>query len=131
MSSEVRWSVHGEEHEGKDDGVAFLAFLTKPELDELKVMVHLDYIYQWLLKRDSLQLMGGVDKQAAEGMNIRGDSSICIVRTPKFRKYIPHPSLCDATLPTVCSSLPCAIYTPREASSAAGLTTAVVKDGET
>ncbi|KAF8575781.1 hypothetical protein K439DRAFT_1623334 [Ramaria rubella] len=43
-SSEARWLVHDEEDKGKDDGAAFLAFLTKPKLDELKAMVHSDYI---------------------------------------------------------------------------------------
>ena len=41
--------MRGEE-EGDDDGAAFARSLTEPELDELKAMVHSDYIYSRLVE---------------------------------------------------------------------------------
>ncbi|CAG8779259.1 13609_t:CDS:2, partial [Gigaspora rosea] len=65
-----------------------------------------------------LQLLGGVHKETLEGMNLRGDINVCIVGDPstsksQFLKIHPR-----------------AIFTSGKASSAAGLTAAVVKDEE-
>jgi DNA replication licensing factor MCM6 len=71
-----------------------------------------------------LQLLGGVHKTTPEGTNeLRGDINVCIVGDPglsksQFLKYITE-------------FLPRGIYTSGKASSAAGLTAAVVKDEET
>ena len=70
-----------------------------------------------------LQLMGGVHKQTPEGMHLRGDINICIVGDPSTSK--------SQFLKYICSFLPRAVYTSGKASSAAGLTAAVVKDEET
>jgi DNA replication licensing factor MCM6 len=124
-------------------------------LDELKAMVGSDFIYSRLIdsiaptvygheiikKGLLLQLMGGVHKKTKEGMHLRGDINICIVGDPstsksQFLKYgllssrfgISHHSLVSRY---ICSFLPRAVYTSGKASSAAGLTAAVVKDEET
>src|SRR6185369_6466163 len=70
-----------------------------------------------------LQLMGGVHKVTPEGINLRGDINICIVGDPSTSK--------SQFLKYVCGFLPRAVYTSGKASSAAGLTAAVVKDEET
>jgi DNA replication licensing factor MCM6 len=70
-----------------------------------------------------LQLMGGLSKSTPEGMQLRGDINICIVGDPSTSK--------SQFLKYVCSFLPRAVYTSGKASSAAGLTAAVVKDEET
>ncbi|KAF8522892.1 MCM-domain-containing protein [Hysterangium stoloniferum] len=130
-------NVRGEEDENEDDSAAFAATLTEPELEELKSMVHSDYIYSRLVESIAptvygheivkkgllLQLMGGVHKQTAEGMNLRGDINICIVGDPSTSK--------SQFLKYICSFLPRSVYTSGKASSAAGLTAAVVKDEET
>ena len=116
---------------------AFLASLTQSEIDELKRMVHSDHIYSRLVnslapmvygheivkKGLLLQLMGGVSKVTPEGMQLRGDLNICIVGDPSTSK--------SQFLKYICSFLPRAVYTSGKASSAAGLTAAVVKDEET
>lgn len=93
-----------------------------------------------------LQLMGGVHKVTSEGINLRGDLNICIVGDPstsksQFLKSVLVPvSLWIALLTLlpppfflryICGFLPRAVYTSGKASSAAGLTAAVVKDEET
>jgi DNA replication licensing factor MCM6 len=70
-----------------------------------------------------LQLMGGVHKTTMEGINLRGDINVCIVGDPSTSK--------SQFLKYVCGFLPRAVYTSGKASSAAGLTAAVVKDEET
>ncbi|KAJ3510936.1 hypothetical protein NM208_g15481 [Fusarium decemcellulare] len=70
-----------------------------------------------------LQLMSGVGKTTPEGMQLRGDINICIVGDPSTSK--------SQFLKYVCSFAPRAVYTSGKASSAAGLTAAVVKDEET
>jgi DNA replication licensing factor MCM6 len=70
-----------------------------------------------------LQLMGGLSKTTPEGMALRGDINICIVGDPSTSK--------SQFLKYICSFLPRAVYTSGKASSAAGLTAAVVKDEET
>jgi len=64
-----------------------------------------------------------VSKQTPEGMALRGDINICIVGDPSTSK--------SQFLKYICSFLPRAVYTSGKASSAAGLTAAVVKDEET
>ncbi|KAH7919533.1 MCM-domain-containing protein [Leucogyrophana mollusca] len=130
-------NVRGEEEEGEEDGQAFLRSLTEPEFDELKSMIDSDHIYSRLVESIAptvygheivkkgllLQLMGGVHKQTGEGMHLRGDINICIVGDPSTSK--------SQFLKYICSFLPRAVYTSGKASSAAGLTAAVVKDEET
>ncbi|KAI5785602.1 MCM2/3/5 family-domain-containing protein [Peziza echinospora] len=129
--------------EDEDDGTGedaqnrFLQSLTPNEIEELKKMVHSDHIYSRLVNSIAptvygheiikkgllLQLMGGVHKKTAEGMALRGDINICIIGDPSTSK--------SQFLKYICSFLPRAVYTSGKASSAAGLTAAVVKDEET
>ncbi|KXS97858.1 hypothetical protein AC578_7644 [Pseudocercospora eumusae] len=115
----------------------YLDTLTPAEIDELREMVQSDNIYMRLVdslapmvfghtivkKGLLLQLMGGVSKVTAEGMALRGDINVCIVGDPSTSK--------SQFLKYICSFLPRAVYTSGKASSAAGLTAAVVKDEET
>jgi len=69
-----------------------------------------------------LMLFGGVPKRTPEGTALRGDINICVVGDPstaksQFLKQVEHFS-------------PRCVYTSGKASSAAGLTAAVVKDEE-
>ncbi|KAI0941350.1 hypothetical protein AcV7_002950 [Taiwanofungus camphoratus] len=130
-------NIRGEEEHGEDDGQAFARSLTEPEFEELKRMLESDHIYSRLVESIAptvygheivkkgllLQLMGGVHKQTPEGMHLRGDINICIVGDPSTSK--------SQFLKYICSFLPRAVYTSGKASSAAGLTAAVVKDEET
>ncbi|KZS95697.1 DNA unwinding-related protein [Sistotremastrum niveocremeum HHB9708] len=116
---------------------SFIQSLTQQELDELTMMVNSDHIYSRLVESIAptvfgheivkkgllLQLMGGVHKQTKEGINLRGDINICIVGDPSTSK--------SQFLKYICSFLPRSVYTSGKASSAAGLTAAVVKDEET
>ncbi|CAK9784493.1 putative DNA unwinding-related protein [Cutaneotrichosporon oleaginosum] len=120
-----------------DDAEAYLQTLTQQELDELQEMRLNPDIYQLLVRSIAptvyghdivkrgilLQLMGGVHKQTSEGINLRGDINVCIVGDPSTSK--------SQFLKYVCGFLPRAVYTSGKASSAAGLTAAVVKDEET
>jgi DNA replication licensing factor MCM6 len=130
-------NIRGDGQQGEDDQQAFLDTLTSQELDELRAMVNQDHIYARLVasiaptvygheivkKGLLLQLMGGVHKQTPEGINLRGDINICIVGDPSTSK--------SQFLKYICGFLPRAVYTSGKASSAAGLTAAVVKDEET
>ncbi|KAI0482005.1 MCM-domain-containing protein [Xylariaceae sp. FL0804] len=116
---------------------AVLNSMTPHEIDELREMVHSDHIYARLVKSLAptvyghevvkkgilLQLMSGVHKTTPEGMALRGDINICIVGDPSTSK--------SQFLKYICSFAPRAVYTSGKASSAAGLTAAVVKDEET
>lgn len=116
---------------------AVLASMTPSEIDDLRKMVHSDHIYSRLVnslapmvygheivkKGLLLQLMSGLSKTTPEGMALRGDINICIVGDPSTSK--------SQFLKYICSFLPRAVYTSGKASSAAGLTAAVVKDEET
>ncbi|KAH8602008.1 MCM2/3/5 family-domain-containing protein [Bisporella sp. PMI_857] len=116
---------------------AVLASMTEAEIQDLRTMVHSDHIYSRLVnslapmvygheivkKGLLLQLMGGLSKTTPEGMALRGDINICIVGDPSTSK--------SQFLKYICSFLPRAVYTSGKASSAAGLTAAVVKDEET
>jgi DNA replication licensing factor MCM6 len=124
-----------------DDGLraqeAFLETLSYAEIEDLRTMVHSDHIYDRLVhslapmvyghdivkKGLLLQLLGGVSKMTPEGMALRGDINICIVGDPSTSK--------SQFLKYIASFLPRAVYTSGKASSAAGLTAAVVKDEET
>ncbi|KAH8096726.1 MCM-domain-containing protein [Cristinia sonorae] len=130
-------NIRGEEETGEEDGLAFARSLTEPEFEELRQMIDSDHIYSRLVESIAptvyghdivkkgllLQLMGGVHKQTPEGMHLRGDINICIVGDPSTSK--------SQFLKYICSFLPRAVYTSGKASSAAGLTAAVVKDEET
>lgn len=116
---------------------SFLETLNPSEIDDLKYMVHSEKIYSRLVnslapmvygheivkKGLLLQLLGGVSKVTPEGMPLRGDINICIVGDPSTSK--------SQFLKYIASFLPRAVYTSGKASSAAGLTAAVVKDEET
>uniref|UniRef100_A0A670Z368 DNA replication licensing factor MCM6 n=1 Tax=Pseudonaja textilis TaxID=8673 RepID=A0A670Z368_PSETE len=69
-----------------------------------------------------LMLFGGVPKTTAEGTSLRGDINVCVVGDPSTAKsqFLKH----------VEEFSPRAVYTSGKASSAAGLTAAVVKDEE-
>ncbi|KAK3669556.1 MCM DNA helicase complex subunit mcm6 [Recurvomyces mirabilis] len=115
----------------------YLDTLTPAEIDDLRKMVQMPNIYMRLVdslapmiyghtvvkKGLLLQMMGGVSKLTPEGMALRGDLNVCIVGDPSTSK--------SQFLKYVCSFLPRTVYTSGKASSAAGLTAAVVKDEET
>lgn len=69
-----------------------------------------------------LMLFGGVSKKTIEGTTLRGDINCCIVGDPSTAK--------SQFLKQVSDFSPRAVYTSGKASSAAGLTAAVVKDEE-
>lgn len=69
-----------------------------------------------------LMLFGGVSKTTIEGTTLRGDINCCIVGDPSTAK--------SQFLKQVSEFSPRAVYTSGKASSAAGLTAAVVKDEE-
>lgn len=122
---------------GEDAQREYLSTLTRAEVSDLKNMVHSPNIFMRLVESLApmvhghtvvkkgllLQLMGGVSKQTPEGMSLRGDINICVVGDPSTSK--------SQFLKYICSFIPRAVYTSGKASSAAGLTAAVVKDEET
>ncbi|TYJ58147.1 hypothetical protein B9479_001243 [Cryptococcus floricola] len=128
--------VRGDVEDGQDERTSLISSLTTAELDELKAMLEKDNIYQSLVQSIAptvygheivkkgilLQLMGGVHKQTQEGIHLRGDLNVCIVGDPSTSK--------SQFLKYVCGFLPRAVYTSGKASSAAGLTAAVVRDEE-
>ena len=69
-----------------------------------------------------LMLFGGVPKSTLEGTTLRGDINVCVVGDPSTAK--------SQFLKQVADFSPRAVYTSGKASSAAGLTAAVVKDEE-
>ena len=69
-----------------------------------------------------LMLFGGVSKTTVEGTALRGDINCCIVGDPSTAK--------SQFLKQVSEFSPRAVYTSGKASSAAGLTAAVVRDEE-
>ncbi|KAF7995045.1 hypothetical protein HCN44_004517 [Aphidius gifuensis] len=71
----------------------------------------------------TLMLFGGVPKTTIEGTSLRGDINCCIVGDPSTAK--------SQLLKQVADISPRAVYTSGKASSAAGLTAAVVRDEET
>merc|ERR1719427_1069638 len=69
-----------------------------------------------------LQLFGGVGKTTEEGTSLRGDLNVCIVGDPSTGK--------SQFLKKISEFSPRTVYTSGKASSAAGLTAAVVRDEE-
>ncbi|XP_014474457.1 PREDICTED: DNA replication licensing factor Mcm6 isoform X1 [Dinoponera quadriceps] len=69
-----------------------------------------------------LMFFGGVPKTTEEGTSLRGDVNVCIVGDPSTAK--------SQFLKCVADISPRAVYTSGKASSAAGLTAAVVRDEE-
>ncbi|KAI0231089.1 DNA replication licensing factor MCM6 [Lamellibrachia satsuma] len=70
-----------------------------------------------------LMLFGGVPKVTMEGTRLRGDINVCVVGDPSTAK--------SQFLKQVEEFSPRAVYTSGKASTAAGLTAAVVRDEET
>lgn len=140
LSSKVGDSAEASETEvqfqGPNDQEQFLNSLTDSEVSQLKEMVKDEHVYDKLVRSIApavfghetikkgilLQLLGGVHKQTVEGINLRGDINICVVGDPSTSK--------SQFLKYVCGFSPRAVYTSGKASSAAGLTAAVVKDEE-
>lgn len=124
------------EFQGPNDQEVFLNSLSDAEVSQLKDMVKDEHVYSKLVRSISpavfghetikkgilLQLLGGVHKQTVDGINLRGDINICVVGDPSTSK--------SQFLKYVCGFSPRAVYTSGKASSAAGLTAAVVKDEE-
>ncbi|KAK6456849.1 DNA replication licensing factor, MCM6 component [Scheffersomyces xylosifermentans] len=122
--------------QGTNDQEIFLTSISESEVSQLKEMVKDEHIYNKLVQSIApavfghevvkkgilLQLLGGVHKQTIDGINLRGDINICIVGDPSTSK--------SQFLKYVCGFSPRAIYTSGKASSAAGLTAAVVRDEE-
>lgn len=141
LASKASDSVEASEKEidfqGPNDQEVFLNSLSDSEVTQLKEMVKDEHVYDKLVRSISpavfghetikkgilLQLLGGVHKQTVEGINLRGDINVCVVGDPSTSK--------SQFLKYVCSFSPRAVYTSGKASSAAGLTAAVVKDEET
>ena len=129
--------INESDEPSEDPRQDYLDTLTTAEIDELRRMVGSPNIFMRLVdslapmiyghtvvkKGLLLQLMGGVSKVTPEGMALRGDLNICIVGDPSTSK--------SQFLKYICSFLPRTVYTSGKASSAAGLTAAVVKDEET
>merc|ERR1719442_274569 len=69
-----------------------------------------------------LMLFGGVPKTTGESTSLRGDINVCVVGDPSTAK--------SQFLKMVSDFSPRAVYTSGKASSAAGLTAAVVRDEE-
>lgn len=67
-----------------------------------------------------LMLFGGVHKQTSDAIKLRGDINVCLVGDPATAK--------SQFLKYVVEFVPRAVYTSGKASTAAGLTAAVVKD---
>lgn len=124
------------EYLGPNEQEVFLNSLSDAELAQLKEMVKDEYVYDKLVRSIApavfghetikkgilLQLFGGVHKQTVDGINLRGDINVCIVGDPSTSK--------SQFLKYACGFSPRAVYTSGKASSAAGLTAAVVKDEE-
>ncbi|OHE94048.1 MCM2/3/5 family protein [Colletotrichum orchidophilum] len=121
----------------EDVQAAIVSTWNHAEIEELRQIVRIDnlldrlvnsiaptvYGHATIKKGILLQLLSGVHKTTAEGMELRGDINICIVGDPSTSK--------SQFLKYVCGFAPRAVYTSGKASSAAGLTAAVVKDEET
>ncbi|SCU95315.1 LADA_0G14906g1_1 [Lachancea dasiensis] len=132
----LNMQVNHTSNDGERDQEIFLNSLNSQEINELKEMVKDEQIYDKLVRSIApavfghttvkkgilLQMLGGVHKTTVEGINLRGDINICIVGDPSTSK--------SQFLKYVCGFAPRAVYTSGKASSAAGLTAAVVKDEE-
>lgn len=110
--------------------------MTESEWNKVYEMSHDRNLYQNLVsslfpsihgneevkKGVTLMLFGGVPKTTVEGTTLRGDINCCIVGDPSTAK--------SQLLKQVTDISPRAIYTSGKASTAAGLTAAVVRDEE-
>lgn len=136
VKDETNRDDNGDEDDAELTPESFLATLTNEEVSELKEMANTELLYSKLVQSVAptvfgheiikkgilLQLMGGVHKETPEGIQLRGDINVCIVGDPSTSK--------SQFLKYVCGFLPRSVYTSGKASSAAGLTAAVVKDEE-
>ncbi|KAL3235288.1 DNA replication licensing factor MCM6 [Nakaseomyces bracarensis] len=123
-------------HDQEKDQEIFLSSLSQDEIGELQEMVKDDHVYDKLVRSIApavfghesvkkgilLQMLGGVHKTTVEGIKLRGDINICVVGDPSTSK--------SQFLKYVCRFAPRSVYTSGKASSAAGLTAAVVRDEE-
>lgn len=133
-------SPEGDEQVGKshtEEQELYLDSLDAEEIEDLRRMIQTDSLYLKLVnsiapavwghesvkKGVLLQLLGGVHKTTPEGIQLRGDINVCVVGDPSTAK--------SQFLKYVTGFLPRSVYTSGKASSAAGLTAAVVKDEET
>ncbi|PKI83525.1 DNA helicase [Malassezia vespertilionis] len=137
QSSDARSDTYTDAFDGEEDAQMVVESLTEEERQELEAMVVNTDIYPRLVQSIAptmygheiikkgilLQLMGGVHKQTSDGINLRGDINVCIVGDPSTSK--------SQFLKYVCGFMPRSVYTSGKASSAAGLTAAVVRDEET
>lgn len=137
QNADSRSDTLGEMLDEEEDAEALLDGLTEQEREELLAMVNSRDIYRRLVESIAptmygheiikkgilLQLLGGVNKHTGDGIGLRGDINICIVGDPSTSK--------SQFLKYVCGFMPRAVYTSGKASSAAGLTAAVVRDEET
>ncbi|KAH8895747.1 putative replication licensing factor [Thozetella sp. PMI_491] len=135
VNSLTQGTAQQDDPESHQDAV--LSAYTPAEIGDLREMVHSPGIYSRVVdsiapmifghevvkKGILLQLLSGVPKNTPEGMQLRGDINICVVGDPSTSK--------SQFLKYVCGFAPRAVYTSGKASSAAGLTAAVVKDEET
>jgi DNA replication licensing factor MCM6 len=113
-----------------------VASMTQEEINEMREMVANPNIYNAMVRSIApqvfghdeikrgilLQLLGGVHKVTPEGIHLRGDINICIVGDPSTAK--------SQFLKYIASISPRSVFTSGKASSAAGLTAAVIKDEE-
>mmetsp|Transcript_16886 Transcript_16886/g.23318 ORF Transcript_16886/g.23318 Transcript_16886/m.23318 type:complete len:857 (+) Transcript_16886:183-2753(+) len=127
----IRGGDEGEETEDKDEG------LSDADLQEIGGMKADPKLYDNLVRSVApavfghqdikrailLMLLGGVHKETAEGIQLRGDINVCIVGDPSCAK--------SQFLKYVTKFLPRAVYTSGKSSSAAGLTATVAKEMET
>ena len=136
VESNFDWQSPQESAEG-DMPETIMQTFTAEERQEIAVMRDHPRIYEQIYKSIApnvfgheeikrgilLMLLGGVHKKTKEGINLRGDLNVCIVGDPSTAK--------SQFLKWVVNFMPRAIYTSGRASSAAGLTAAVMKDSET
>jgi len=125
--------IRGDEEEAED----IVAQFTSKEREDIIRMKETSRLYERMansiapniygheeIKRGILlMLFGGVVKDTIAGNKLRGDINICIIGDPSTAK--------SQFLQFVTRILPRTIYTSGKASSAAGLTAAVMKDPET
>merc|ERR1719242_2507388 len=125
--------IRGDEEDAED----IVASFTAKEREEIIAMKETTKLYERLsnsiapniygheeIKRGILlMLFGGVIKKTIGGTKLRGDVNICIIGDPSTAK--------SQFLQFVTRILPRTIYTSGKASTAAGLTAAVMKDHDT
>eukprot|EP01043_Picozoa_sp_COSAG02_P010176 COSAG02_NODE_353_length_24023_cov_77.872304_14_plen_705_part_00 len=136
VESNFDWQSPQESSEGEMPETIMQTF-TAEERQEIASMKDHPRIYEQIYKSIApnvfgheeikrgilLMLLGGVHKKTKESINLRGDLNVCIVGDPSTAK--------SQFLKWVVNFMPRAIYTSGRASSAAGLTAAVMKDSET